>query len=132
MIQKIISAISAAILLFFGVMKLVGSEASRKGFAEFSPKIGLDPEFFMYFTGAIEVAVGALLILSIFELNRKVIIGIIAYLMLIGTMSGALFTEFVLREEAKIPLVIIAFALVLVSIYSLRNNLLKWRKDERV
>ena len=86
----------------------------------------------MYFTGAIEVAVGALLILSIFELNRKVIIGIIAYLMLIGTMSGALFTEFVLREEAKIPLVIIAFALVLVSIYSLRNNLLKWRKDERV
>ncbi|WP_070138148.1 DoxX family protein [Crocinitomix algicola] len=131
MTHKILHLISSLLMFFFGIMKVIGSEASRKGFEQFSPKIGIDPEFFMYFTGTLEVLVAVLLLVSIFELKKKVVVGVFAHLMLFGTMFGALITEIFFRDQAKLALVIIAIVLACIALYYLRYNILKFSKNER-
>lgn len=115
--HKIVPLISAGIMSYFGIKKLIASEVSVTEFTKFGAKIGVDPYAFMYFTGAVEMISVLLILGSILKTSKKELLGLGGHGMLMGTMIGAISTEFFIRDEVKYPLVGLALILIGVSAY---------------
>ena len=101
--HKIVPLISAGIMSYFGIKKLIASEVSVTEFTKFGAKIGVDPYAFMYFTGAVEMISVLLILGSILKTSKKELLGLGGHGMLMGTMIGAISTEFFIRDEVKYP-----------------------------
>ncbi len=119
-----------AVLSRFAISKLAGWEVSVKAFIEMAQPLGIDPTFFRIFTGiVISTVVLAYLGTAIFTLFKtKIEKGtqisyrkFATYSNLLGlmTMTGALLSEFLLRENPKWLLVYIASGVVIFSIIDL-------------
>ncbi len=118
-LHKAGNLIAAIILLMFSIQKLIGVEEAVAGFKQLESLVPIDIDTFRMITGAVELFIALLLIAYTF--NNKDSIGKIAYLMLSGTMLGALTMEFFARPEPMIMLVVIAIFLLVLSLYRLKT-----------
>ncbi len=124
---KITTLLSGLLLIRFVLSKFFAWPVSVQAFIEMAKPLGIDPTFFRLFTGVIIlIACLGFLISFYLLLRRKVknqskelIYTVFFYLYGIGAMSGALLAEFILRDEPKILLVIIALFIVITSIINL-------------
>lgn len=115
------SLISSLFMLRFALPKLQAMEVSVKSFAMFSSVLPINPKFFMYFTGSIELFIFALLFSSLFikNSNLKKKFQIIGFISLFFVMIGAIAIEQFVRPTPKPMLVTIAFVLLTISISEL-------------
>lgn len=124
---KITTLLSGLLLIRFVLSKFFAWPVSVQAFIEMAKPLGIDPTFFRLFTGVIIlIACLGFLISFYLLLRRKVknqskelIYAVFFYLYGIGAMSGALLAEFILRDEPKMLLVIIALFIVITSIINL-------------
>ncbi|CAA6679186.1 MULTISPECIES: hypothetical protein [unclassified Lentimonas] len=108
--------LSAAMLLYFAYPKITHNAISVKGFADFSPKLGLDPVPFMLFTGYMELAIMAALIVGIVLLIKdKAWLLWLANGLLLGTMLTGLYIEFFARTHPANKLVGIALLFAVIA-----------------
>ena len=56
-------------MLRFTLPKLIASEVSAKSFSMFSTVLPINANFFMYFTGVVELLIASLLLSSLFIKN---------------------------------------------------------------
>lgn len=101
----------------FAIPKLRGLAVSVKSFTQFGEVLGISGKGFMHFTGALELVTASVLLASVF-LSEKVgnYTTITGYVLLFGTMAGALVTEYFIRETPVPMLVNIAITLMLIAI----------------
>lgn len=119
--------INGFLLVRFSISKLLAWPISVNAFIEMSKPIGIDPTFFRLSTGVLISTVCIFYFLSFFLLltnkmsntNQKTKTILLANLLGIGAMSGALISEFFLRISPKWPLVIIASMIILFSILNI-------------
>lgn len=118
-VHQIINFISATLMLFFALPKILGGATSIQGFQQFGTVLHLPPDFFRIFTGFSELAIAALIVL--FSLKKGKLLGRIAFSFLLVTMLTALGIEFFARPEPKVALVTLAIALASLSTYRLKT-----------
>jgi len=124
---KITTLLSGLLLIRFVLSKFFSWPVSVQAFIEMAKPIGIDPTFFRLFTGVIILIACLGFLISFYLLARgkvktqskELIYTVFFYIYGIGAMSGALLAEFLLRNEPKIPLVIIALFIVTTSIINL-------------
>ncbi len=130
-ISTILTVIVAIAIGLFALPKLIGLEQSIKGFSNFKKITGIPNNLARYATGVIELLTTILLIASITVKKKAEITHIISYLLLSATMLGGLLTEYLIRPEPKMALVIIAIVILSISVYQLVNtHALKTRNYE--
>ncbi|MAD42321.1 MAG: hypothetical protein CL623_08010 [Arcobacter sp.] len=125
--MKITTLLSGLLLVRFVISKFFAWPISVQAFIEMAKPIGIDPTFFRLFTGVIILiaCVGFLISFYLLIRNRvkaqskELIYTAFFYLYGIGAMIGALVAEFLLRDEPKLPLVIIALFIVITSMINL-------------
>lgn len=124
------------VLSRFAISKLTGWDISVKAFIEMAQPLGIDPTFFRIFTGIVIlfVVIGYLSSALYTLLQTKIESGrLLSYSKFVQfsnfagfvTMVGALFAEFLLRDEPKWLLVYIAIAILILSsitIYLVRRK----------
>jgi hypothetical protein len=124
---KTTTLLSALLLIRFVISKFLAWPISVQAFIEMAKPIGIDPTFFRLFTGVI-IGIACLGFLISFYLlirgkvktaSKELIYTVFFYSYGIGAMTGALLAEFFLRDEPKMPLVIIALFIVITSIINL-------------
>ncbi|WP_066224632.1 DoxX family protein [Formosa haliotis] len=118
-INQILNVIAMVAMVFFATPKLLGKPQSVAGFKQFESALGIDADFFMLFTGISELVLAVLLLL--FTVTHKKVLGKIAFGFLLITMITALGLEFFARPEPKMLLVVIAIGLASISIYKLKT-----------
>ena len=113
--------ISSLIMLRFALPKLQAMEVSVKSFTMFSTVLPINANFFMYFTGVVELLIACLLLSSLFikKIELKNSFQIIGYILLFSTMIGAILIEQFVRPEPKAFLMTIAIVLITISISEL-------------
>lgn len=124
---KITTLLSGLLLIRFVLSKFFAWPVSVQAFIEMAKPIGIDPTFFRLFTGVIILIACLGFLISFYLLvrgkvkaqSKELIYTVFFYIYGIGAMSGALLAEFLLRNEPKIPLVIIALFIVTTSIINL-------------
>jgi len=128
-IRVIFVLVSGALMAMFSFPKLMAEEVSET-FELLSGFVPLDAHFLMYFTGAVELLVGLLLISSLVIKNVQIKINfqILGYFLLLSTMAGGLLTEYIVRPEPKMFLVIIAAVLIVIALLEL--SILAKKKKE--
>lgn len=113
--------ISALLMLKFALSKLQSMPISVKSFTMFSQILPINAEFFMYFTGFIELLIATLLIVSLFikkeQLKDK--LQIIGFSLLFSTMFSAILIEYFVRPTPVSFLVTIALVLIIIAISEL-------------
>lgn len=125
--MKITTLLSGLLLVRFVISKFFAWPISVQAFIQMAKPIGIDPTFFRLFTGVIILiaCVGFLISFYLLIRNRvkaqskELIYTAFFYLYGIGAMIGALVAEFLLRDEPKLPLVIIALFIVITSMINL-------------
>ncbi|MDP0492109.1 MAG: DoxX family protein [Verrucomicrobiota bacterium JB023] len=134
MTNWILALLTIIMLAKFGFPKLMGDPVSVKGFNDFSPALGLDPDGFRIFTGVAELTNALLLLVSLFLVRFRIWLLAIGYGLTLSTMVSGLLIEFFAREEPKMPLVVIAVVFILISAFQLRipfNHYLSRRRGAR-
>ena len=124
---KITTLLSGLLLIRFVLSKFFAWPVSVQAFIEMAKPIGIDPTFFRLFTGVIIMIACLGFLISFYLLirgkvktaSKELIYTVFFYIYGIGAMTGALLAEFVLRDEPKLPLVIIALFIVITSIVNL-------------
>lgn len=113
--------ISSLIMLRFALPKLQAMEVSVKSFTMFSTVLPVNPVYFMYFTGVIELLIAILLLGSLFisNIELKNRLQVIGYFFLFSTMVGSILIEQFVRPEPKSFLMTIALVLLTISISEL-------------
>jgi len=129
-VRVIFVLVSGLLMLRFAFPKLTAKPVSQETFELLSQFVPLNTNLLMYFTGAVELLVGLLLITSLLikNLQIKTKFQILGYFLLLSTMMGGLLTEFLARPEPKMPLVIIAIVLIIISLLEL-SVLTKKKKE---
>ncbi len=126
------------VLLGFGLDKLTATNGSVQGFEQIGQGLGVDPTAFRILVGTQEVAValalfsaaalfipaGAQLLRQLRQLARSVFP--LATLGLLGTMAGALATEFIVRPGEQNWLVVIALRLSVIGSIALGWSLARF------
>ena len=109
--------LSAYAMFTFAIPKLRGLPVSVKSFTQFGEVLGISGKNFMYFTGGLELVTALVLFASIF-FSEKVgnYTTIAGYVLLFGTMAGALVTEYFIRETPVPMLVNIAITFILIAV----------------
>ncbi|PKN54926.1 MAG: hypothetical protein CVU56_24020 [Deltaproteobacteria bacterium HGW-Deltaproteobacteria-14] len=118
---------SGAILIRFALSKLFAWPISVEAFVEMAQPLGIDPTFFRVFTGVVIATVVVGYFSSLYLVLRDKHLeggGALTFVKLsnllgVGVMSGALLSEFFLRTAPKVPLVLIASAIVVFSAFNL-------------
>jgi uncharacterized membrane protein YphA (DoxX/SURF4 family) len=108
-------------MLRFALPKLQAMEVSVKSFTMFSTVLPVNPTFFMYFTGIVELLIAILLLTSLLikNINLKNRLQTIGYFFLLSTMIGSILIEQFVRPEPKSFLMTIALVLLTISISEL-------------
>jgi len=119
MLQKAGNIVAALVMAAFGIQKLIGVEEAVAGFKQLESFVPIDIDTFRMMTGGIEITIA--LILIAYTFTNKANLGKLGYLLLAGTMMGALTMEFLARPEPMMMLVVIAIALLLLSLYKLKT-----------
>jgi len=121
LIRVLFILISSLIMLRFALPKLQAMQVSAKSFAMFSTVLPINANFFMYFTGGVELLIIILLLSSLFikNIELKNRFQIIGYVLLFSTMIGAILIEQFVRPEPKAFLMTIALVLTTISISEL-------------
>jgi len=129
-IRVIFVLVSGSLMAMFSFPKLKAEPVSVSTFEMLSEFVPLDVNVLMYFTGAVELLVGVLLISSLLIKNFQIKINfqILGYFLLLSTMLGGLLTEFLARPEPKMFLVQIAAVLIVISLLEL-SVLAKKKKE---
>ena len=129
-VRVIFVLVSGLLMLRFAFPKLTANPVSQETFELLSQFVPLNTNLLMYFTGAVELLVGLLLITSLLikNLQLKTKFQILGYFLLLSTMIGGLLTEFLARPEPKMLLVIIAIVLIIISLLEL-SVLTKKKKE---
>tara|TARA_R110002051_G_scaffold143507_9_gene216560 strand:- start:431 stop:823 length:393 start_codon:yes stop_codon:yes gene_type:complete len=112
--------LSAYAMFTFAIPKLRSLAVSVKSFTQFGDVLGISGKGFMYFTGGLELVTALVLLASVF-LSEKWgnHTSIAAFVLLFSTMSGALITEYFIRETPVPMLVNLAITLLLIAISQL-------------
>ena len=126
---KITTLLSGLLLVRFVISKFFAWPVSVQAFIEMAKPIGIDPTFLRLFTGVIIFIACVGFLINFYLLirakvktqSKELLYTIFFYLYGIGAMTGALAAEFFLRDQPKIPLVIIASFILITSIINLLN-----------
>ncbi len=116
-LSTLINTASILLMLRFAGSKLMGAEISVKSFEQFASVLPINGPFFMYFVGGLELLV-ALILVAVFiarDANKEALLLYTGNFLLIGTLIGALFTEFLIRPEPVFFLVALATGFLLLS-----------------
>lgn len=124
---KITTLLSGLLLVRFVLSKFFAWPVSVQAFIEMAKPIGIDPTFFRLFTGVIIFIACLGLLINFYLLirnrvktqSKELIYTVFFYLYAIGAMTGALSAEYLLRDEPKMLLVIIALFILITSIINL-------------
>lgn len=128
------SAVMGLILTNFAFSKLLGVKDVVTQFNEMAKPLGINPDFFRLFTGAVILVISVSYLVSaginLFKANKKLSLktneyrlNVFANSSGIIVMSGALLAEFFLRSTPKIPLVLLAALIILISTMNLKTIL---------
>ena len=121
--MKVTAFLNGLLFVRFVVSKFMAWPVSVEAFIEMAQPIGVDPTVFRLTTGVIILS-ACLAYFTIFYLlmtgkvkeNTKTLIYSVFFNCYgIGVMIGALSAEFLLRDHAKVPLVIIALFILITS-----------------
>lgn len=134
-LDRMLATFAALTLGLFGALKLAAIDAEVALFERIAAAAGLEGLWFMYLTGTIELAVaGALLAVHRTETTTPVLWRT-AYLGgalgLIGTLGGAMATEFVVRPGEALGLVALAALLMMLGVTLLVRARSAWPPGER-
>jgi hypothetical protein len=112
----------AACMCALAVPKLVGGHRAEQAYSMIADHFAVPLTLFRLAAGAGEATVAVLILLTWArpEKHRPRFL-LAAYVILLGTMAGALYTEFVIRPGKEPGLVALAVALVAASIVRLRQ-----------
>lgn len=124
---KITTLLSGLLLVRFVLSKFFAWPVSVQAFIEMAKPIGIDPTFFRLFTGVIIFIACLGLLINFYLLirnkvktqSKELIYTVFFYLYAMGAMTGALLAEYLLRDEPKMLLVIIALFILVTSIINL-------------
>lgn len=124
---KITTLLSGLLLVRFVLSKFFAWPVSVQAFIEMAKPIGVDPTFLRLSTGVIILIACLGLLINFYLLMRgkvktqskELIYTVFFYSYSIGTMTGALLAEYLLRDEPKMLLVIIALFILITSIINL-------------
>ena len=96
-----LSLANAIFMLKFATPKLSAADVSVKSFSQFAEVLTVNATAYMYFTGTLELAIALVFIASIFikPTAVKAKVTAIGLFLLLGTLLGALATEFFVRPE---------------------------------
>ena len=117
-LHKAGNLVAAVVMLFFSIMKLIGGQEVIENFKLMESFVPIDINVFRILTGIVEFLIALLLI--VYTIKNKENLGKLAYALLLGTMVGALFMEFVAKLEPMMMMAIIAIVLLTFSIYKLK------------
>ena len=108
-------------MFYFARPKLLGLPVSVKSFTQFGETLHINAKSFMHLTGVLELTTALVLFVSIFLSNRQYgnLVSSSGYILLLGTMVGALITEFKVRPEPVPFLVKIAITLIFIAVSQL-------------
>lgn len=125
----ILNAISGLVLVRFTVSKFAAWPVSVEAFIDMARPLGIDPTFFPVATGfvigyaAVSFFTNALILLLKKERIEKIkLLYTFNCLYATGAMTGAVFSEFLLRSAPKWPLVYIAIGIVVVALTNLLSR----------
>ena len=125
----VLNLISGLVLTRFTISKFAAWPVSVEAFVDMARPLGIDPTFFRIATGfvigyaAISFFTNGLILLLKKERNEKAkLIYTFNSLYAIGAMTGALFSEFLLRTAPKWPLVYIAIGIVALAVVNLLSR----------
>jgi len=121
--MKITAFLNGLLLVRFVLSKFMAWPVSVQAFIEMAQPIGLDPTMFRLGTGVIILSTCLghfanfyLLITGKVKENTKALVYSVFFNCYgIGVMIGALCAEFLLRDHAKTPLVVIALFMLITS-----------------
>lgn len=115
-----------ATFVYFALPKILGSPISVKGFNQFSPLLGLNPDGFRIFTGVTELALALVLSGALLLARPRMLLTVVGYLMTLATMAAGLYIEFFVRVQPAMMLVVIAFVLIIIALFQLKISLPKF------
>lgn len=124
--------ISIGVMIRFAIPKLQAMPVSVKSFTMFSTVLPINANFFMYFTGLVELLIAVLLLSSFFikKIDLKNRFQILAYSLLLSTMIVAIIIEQFVRITPVNFLMTIALVLITICISEL--SILTKKKKEIV
>lgn len=121
--NKIIALLSSLfmglVLVRFALSKLFAETESVNQFIEMAEPIGIDPTLFRIFSGVTILIVAVFYLINVRYIGFKNKLPVHfekSYVLGVFTMSGALFSEFLLRTNPKLPMVFLALLIVVFSI----------------
>lgn len=116
---QIADALTALIMLWFSIPKLIGASRSVEGFRVIGAFLGVGELAPRLVTGVVELVIVSLLAASLFaRSDLRPRLSLAAHSLLLATMSGAAFTEMFVRPGAANGL--LALALLLSAFAGLR------------
>lgn len=117
LLSNALNVCSAIMMFKFGLPKLLGYEISVKTFTQFSQVLPVDAMLYMYFVGAIEVLIAIMMIATILIKSepQKALVTYASYLMLVGTLLGALLHELFVRPAPVKTLLVYISVFLCVS-----------------
>ncbi len=120
-IRIIFILISTGIMIKFAIPKLQAMPISVKSFTMFSTVLPVNANFFMYFTGLVELLIAVLLFSSLFikKIELKDKFQILGFVLLLSTMISAIIIEQFVRPTPKPFLMTIALILITICISEL-------------
>lgn len=125
-----INMFGSLVLFYFSIPKLMASEKSVKGFAQFGEYLKIDGVALMYVTGTIELVVVLLFSISIICRNNryKIITSFFGNVLLLGLMAGAILTETFIRPGKAPFLLFLGILLGLLSVIQIVSGLKPLRR----
>jgi DoxX-like family len=124
-LHRILSWLLALVLAAFSIPKLSASDVSLRLFGLINGFTGFEGRWFMYFTGAMELSVAALLAISLVWV-RGYPLWLFSILLVVGTMVGAIATEVLVRPGEDMILLSLAITMFAVA------NWLLWQHKEGI
>ncbi|MCM5663852.1 DoxX family membrane protein [Galbibacter mesophilus] len=117
--DKIQIGIAAVTMAYFGITKLTGQFIEI--YEQFAEALPIDGATLMYMGGVAEVSVALFLLLGLLSNGKKVVFLALGFIMLLGTMFGALSIEFFIRSTPSWGLVSLAILLIFIAVNQLRK-----------
>ncbi|AZN31507.1 hypothetical protein [Pseudoalteromonas sp. Xi13] len=105
--SKLLNLASALFMFQFALPKLLAAQVSVKTFSYFAQVLPVNAKIYMYSVGLLELVVGLMMLALLFIKNekQKALFTYVAYVLLAGTLIGALLHEYFVRPDPVAQLV---------------------------
>lgn len=123
----LLSVANAIFMLKFALPKLMAADVSVRSFQQFAEVLPVNANVFMYFTGVLEMLVALVFIASVLLMQgqKGIVMTVVGLILLVGTLSGALLTEYFIRPapiDFLVQLCCIFLFGAAIHLYLIRNE----------